>query len=276
MGQKDYWFKFCPTDWLTGTRGLTPSESGIYITLIAMMYERQTPLDFDQKRLARLCNATAKTMREALETLISLGKIIETDEGLWNDRVGVELAARIAKSEQAKENADKRWNAQNASQESQVERQEGGKSVANSKVGLCGRNASKSKSKRRTSMLSPDGETIEAHGDAERVIQFPQMPEPDPDPDKAVFDLGVAILTSGGTKEGTARSLVAKWKRDHGTPAVLELLQDVRRRRVSNVVEYVTAALNQRKDAPPKQGEVREFNGVPYRRQDGIWVELTY
>ena len=35
----DPWFKFYPSDWLGGTRGLTAEETGVYITMIAMMYE---------------------------------------------------------------------------------------------------------------------------------------------------------------------------------------------------------------------------------------------
>ena len=33
------WIKFYPSDWLAGTRGMSATEAGVYINLIAMMYE---------------------------------------------------------------------------------------------------------------------------------------------------------------------------------------------------------------------------------------------
>lgn len=89
-----------PSDWLAGTRGLTPAETGVYITLVCMMYERQAPLPFDHSRLARMCNCPAGTFRKILDVLLSENKIIMTDEGLWQRRVDKELdAARSAMTE---------------------------------------------------------------------------------------------------------------------------------------------------------------------------------
>ena len=35
------WIRFFPSDWLAGTRGMSAVETGVYITLIATMYERR-------------------------------------------------------------------------------------------------------------------------------------------------------------------------------------------------------------------------------------------
>lgn len=45
------------------------------------------------------------------------------------------------------------------------------------------------------------------------------------DPVKALFDDGVRLLTGAGTNEKQARSLVGKWRRDHGDEATREAIQ---------------------------------------------------
>lgn len=113
MTDKAVHIAFYPSDWLAGTRGLTPAETGIYITLTCMMYERQAPLPFDNRRLARICNCPAGSFKQIIASLIEHGKLIETPEGLWQHRVGEEIAhareaMRVA-SERAKRGADARW-----------------------------------------------------------------------------------------------------------------------------------------------------------------------
>ena len=67
---------FYPSDWLAGTRGMTAAQMGVYITLIAMMYERAGPIRCDDMaKLARLCGTSASALKGLLESLISDGKI---------------------------------------------------------------------------------------------------------------------------------------------------------------------------------------------------------
>jgi uncharacterized protein YdaU (DUF1376 family) len=78
------WVRFFPSDWLGGTRGMSAAETGIYITLVATMYERGEPVPEDHPRLARLCGASNSMFKAALETLVAEGKITRSEEGLWN------------------------------------------------------------------------------------------------------------------------------------------------------------------------------------------------
>ena len=107
------WIRFFPSDWLGGTRGLTAAEAGIYINLLAMMYERGGPIEMDMSRLARLCGTTNSVFRKALTTLVGEGKIVETDRGLWNERVSTELSCSREKQEATRQNAKRaaetRW-----------------------------------------------------------------------------------------------------------------------------------------------------------------------
>ena len=96
------WVRFFPSDWLAGTRGMSAVETGIYITLVATMYERGEPIPEDQARLARLCGASNSAFKKALDTLIDEGKVTRVDGGLWNDRVEKEKVYLSEKSEVAR------------------------------------------------------------------------------------------------------------------------------------------------------------------------------
>lgn len=103
------WIRFFASDWLAGTRGMSASETGIYITLVASMYERGAPVPEDHVRLARLCGASAVAFKAALENLVGDGKIRRVDGGLWNGRVDRECAIRAEKSLAGKQAAAARW-----------------------------------------------------------------------------------------------------------------------------------------------------------------------
>jgi uncharacterized protein YdaU (DUF1376 family) len=103
------WFQFFPSDWLGGTRTLTVVETGVYITLIATMYDRGHPLTDTPDRLARLCGATLRQFVGALKTLETSGKILRSEDGLWNERVDLECKKRLQKSEKAKQAAFAMW-----------------------------------------------------------------------------------------------------------------------------------------------------------------------
>ncbi|MBM6396182.1 YdaU family protein [Ochrobactrum anthropi] len=103
------WVRFFPSDWLGGTRGMSAVETGIYITLIATMYERGEPIVEDHARLARLCGASNSAFKKALDTLIDEGKITRIEAGLWNDRVEKEQVYLSEKSEVGSRAANARW-----------------------------------------------------------------------------------------------------------------------------------------------------------------------
>lgn len=103
------WFQFYTSDWLAGTRGLSAVETGIYITLIATMYDTARPLPNDPVKLARTCGASVKQFNLAIATLIEMGKIKSENNLLWNVRVEEELKVRTTKTVQAKRAAESRW-----------------------------------------------------------------------------------------------------------------------------------------------------------------------
>lgn len=102
-------FQFYPSDWLAGTRGLTATETGVYITLIAMMYEAEGRIQNDPKRLARLCGTTPGTFNKAIDGLLETGKLTLDEIGFSNSRVEIEIKKRTEKRKAASQSANARW-----------------------------------------------------------------------------------------------------------------------------------------------------------------------
>lgn len=101
---------FYPSDWLAGTRGMSAEETGVYITLIARMYEMAGPIVRDDKRLSRLCGCKSKTsFVRVLEYLIEEGKIVHSNGGLFNERVKKEIQKVTKKSSLSRQAAESRW-----------------------------------------------------------------------------------------------------------------------------------------------------------------------
>lgn len=108
-GAKQPYVRFFASDWLGGTRGMKAVEIGVYITLIALMYERREPLPDEPKKLARQCGCDERSFTKILASLIEDRKIVRSEGGLWNDRVQREFEWRAKMSGGAKEAADSRW-----------------------------------------------------------------------------------------------------------------------------------------------------------------------
>jgi uncharacterized protein YdaU (DUF1376 family) len=107
--RSDPWIAFYPSDFLAGTRGMTPSEIGVYIVLLSMMFERDGYIDLEEKRLARLCNCTPATFRKILAALMADGKIEREPRGLSNKRAIFEVKRRETLSDNGAKAAAARW-----------------------------------------------------------------------------------------------------------------------------------------------------------------------
>lgn len=106
----DPWFKFFTSDWLTGVALLSDNERGVYMTLLALMYDGGGPIERKDERLARVCGCKRKSdFVKALNVLIEDGKIIDRDGFLSNERAENELKNREEMSQKQSEKAHKRW-----------------------------------------------------------------------------------------------------------------------------------------------------------------------
>jgi len=101
---------FYPSDWLAGTRGMSDAETGVYITLIAKMYEMAGPIERDDERLYRLCGSKSKaSFLKSLNYLLSEGKIIQVKNDLLQERVQKEIKITMKKSDKARAAANIKW-----------------------------------------------------------------------------------------------------------------------------------------------------------------------
>lgn len=94
MSRAEPWFKFFPSDWRGGTACLSAAEKGVYVTLIACIYDAGGPLRRDDARLARECGLPKVGFVRALDALIALGKITDDEGWLFNSRAKNELTER--------------------------------------------------------------------------------------------------------------------------------------------------------------------------------------
>lgn len=109
MNEGVVYVNFYPSDWLAGTRGMTAAETGVYITLVAMMYERGGSVRNEPARLARLCGASNASFARILQTLIDQGKVVQDGDLLTNIRVGRELVCVGKRSAAGTKAANDRW-----------------------------------------------------------------------------------------------------------------------------------------------------------------------
>jgi uncharacterized protein YdaU (DUF1376 family) len=87
-------FRFYPSDFMGGVRGMSAQEVGLYTMLLCRMYEESGPIEDHALRLATYCGMREKTFTATLEKLIALGKIKRRDGTLFNDRAESEISDR--------------------------------------------------------------------------------------------------------------------------------------------------------------------------------------
>lgn len=88
------WFKFYPSDWLQGTRELSIEETGLYISLVAQMYDRGGAIEEDHKTLARLFGGNSRSIKRLLNALVERGKIIRLNGKISQEKVEKVLSER--------------------------------------------------------------------------------------------------------------------------------------------------------------------------------------
>ena len=210
------YFPFYPADFMTGVRGLSPQEVGIYMMLLCRIYEEGGPVEADTARLAAYCGTRPTWFQKALTRLVEMGKIKTNGTSLWNDRALSELAERGRKLEVAaragKKSAEKRQ---------QFQRE----TATDVDCPFNHKNIPLSSEPNGSSERAPDG--------ASPPIDF----------NEAIWTRGVAYLVRSGAKEKSARSLIGRWRKDHGDKAVFEALSGAARAGVADPVAYITRVL---------------------------------
>ena len=102
------WFRFFPSKFMAGIRGLNANEVKVYISLLCRMYEHGGPIRNDHEILSTYCEMRPSSFAKALDRLVRLEKLYVTEDGmLSNGAAEGEISRRESYSENAKRAGEK-------------------------------------------------------------------------------------------------------------------------------------------------------------------------
>lgn len=76
------------------------------------------------------------------------------------------------------------------------------------------------------------------------------------DPTKAMFDAGIVLLAGAGVSDAKARSVIGKWKRDHGEEAVMSALGKAKREGALEPIAFIEGCFRARRRDEPKPDQL--------------------
>lgn len=112
------WFQFYHSDWISGTRRLSPTTRAIYIDILCMIYSASGPIERDDVGMAKECAVTLGTFTKSLLQLLSIGKLKEVDGKIFNEKAAKNIEKSEKKSRDSSRAANKRWDEFNQSLQS--------------------------------------------------------------------------------------------------------------------------------------------------------------
>lgn len=205
-------------DALTGFMALTLEERGAYQTILDLIYDHGGPVIDNERLLAGYMNCSLRKWRTLRDELIAKRKIKITRDGLiTNERAEKEIENTAKTSRKLAESGAKGGRVRAENEKKANENNEG--EQASLDEGLS------------------DPQAI-SEARSQSSVDESTGGEP-PDLLKAMFDDGLALLTSTGTPEKQARSLLGKWKKAKGEAEVLVGLADCRAKRIEQPVEWL-------------------------------------
>ena len=240
-------FDMYPRDWLTGTRMLSLAARGAYIDIIVTQYDKGAPIENNVRFLCRLFGLRDhRQLTPVLNELIEAKKIIIKDGLIFNNRAAKEIE-KAHKDIAAGKRGGRPHNTENienmppetGTSEAPAGHQRG-TSTPFKKPGSVGKQSlSRNPPSPSPSPSSPS--TKEGAGAPAGGKEKERGNSTDQDPVKALFDLGVSLLTGTGVRERQARSLVGRWRGKIGDEALAGILMGAGR--VTEPVAYIEKAI---------------------------------
>lgn len=239
-------YKMDPAAWDFGTASLTLEQEAAYLRIVNAIHKHKSALPDNDRILAGLFRTSTRKARALLNDLIEAKKVRIENGLIINDRAISDLVHRgfvsISRAESgAKGGRNRATNAANALKNNDVTQA----------------NASSREEKSREDTL--DDKSSNA---ADAPI----------DPEKVMFDSGRKLLAAAGLSPAKAGSLLGKWRKDHGTEAVITALGRAQREGAIDPVAFIEGCFRFKARAEkPADGEVRDFGGVRkvYSAYDG-------
>lgn len=216
-------------DYLTATAHLSWVEDCAYRRLLDLYYSREQAIPGDVGQAARLCRATTKDERKAVETVLAEFFTL-TDKGWMHARCEEEIVKAAEAAERARQNGKRGGR---PPKEKPKQNPEKTQSVSYG-------NPEESNSKAPNPITNPITNTSEPNGSGGK---------PPMSPDEIIFGYGLSLLTNAGTPEKQARSFLGGLRKAHQDDEIVDALRDCIRAKPLQPLEWLAAAL------PPAGGK---------------------
>lgn len=216
-------------DYLTATAHLSWMEDCAYRRLLDLYYSREQAIPGDVVQAARLCRATTKDERKAVETVLAEFFTL-TERGWTHARCEEEIVKAAEAAERARQNGKRGGR---PPKEKPTENPEKTQSVFDG-------NPEESNSKAPNPITNTNTSEANASGG-----------EPPTNKD-LMFFLGVPLLTAAGVSERNARSMLGGLAKAHGEAAVVQVLNDCAASRPVEPVSWIQASLRTTSAGKPK------------------------
>ena len=140
-------FLFYADKFYSGTADMLPETVGIYIRLLAKLWNMPEGLPNDLKKLARISLVSERKFNQCWHTDMLSEKFFENPNGaLQNERLEIVREKRLRKSITARESADKRWNKTDANaMRTHSERNANGMHISKEKISKENKESNKEK-----------------------------------------------------------------------------------------------------------------------------------
>ena len=209
-------------DYMTATAHLTWLEDCAYRRLLDLYYSREQAIPADIAQAARLCRASSKDERKAVETVLAeFFKL--TEHGWEHSRCEVEIVKAADAAARARENGKKGG---------RPSKQEPRKNPEETHQVISG-NLEKSKSQAPITNTITNTISSEANASGGKP----------PTNEEIIFSYGVNLLTSAGATERSARSFLGGLRKGRDDADVVNALRDCIRAKPLQPLEWLAAAL---------------------------------
>jgi uncharacterized protein YdaU (DUF1376 family) len=220
-------------DYAAATSHLSFLEDAAYHRCLRRYYQDEKPLPVDPADVQRLVGARTRDEKNAVRVVLQEFFTLQ-DDGWHQNRADEEIAAYRSRVETARENGRK---------------SAGRPKPTDNQVGLS-RDTKEKPNPIRTDQLTNNHEPITNHDSEAKASDGA------PSAGKALWDEGVAYLTSHGNTEKNARSVIGGWRKKHGDERTHAGIKAAKEQDISEPVAWITEWLKAPQNAaPPRTAE---------------------
>lgn len=215
--------------WIVATDDLTLEQEAAYSRVVDMIRLYERPFRMNLRVLGGMWRCNERKAKRLLDELVAAGKLV-VEDGFIIDEKAVEDASTLRGLRVERASAGRRGGIESGkSRRKPLENNDTGEAIASTREEKRREESSEDKSSGKTDVSPP-----------------PETSQP-PDPDKVMFDSGVALLRAAGKPDGQARSLLGRWRKEHGTESVIAALGKAQREGAIDPVSFIEGVFRQAK-----------------------------